>query len=406
MIEGKSGQEEISVLFAGDFSVGREASKYLQGVTPLLDSCDVRMFQLEEPYTRQLLPEAGHDKLVDVLEPVVGKVDLVTLSGNHFYDYGEQGVKDTIDWCQEKGIACCGGGLDAAQAAKPAYITKNGVRIGVIAWNCVGSKYTFARDDRGGTNGLEFTRAWVDTQVDQSSRDARVEWDVWSLKEPQQMDGLFRGHNFVSCDALEKMATDIRAAKKDCDILIAYYHKGYVHQPVVVDTWERLIAHMAVDNGADAVMSSHSHISHGVEVYKGAPIFHGLNNFVMWVPQLSPNFKGEIPGGADSVNQEWIKARVKRFGFVPDPEYPTYPFHPESVHCHAAKLIIKKDADGVARIAQTRMVLMQTEKSGVPYVHGQDQKGQETFEYMQRVTTEAGLNGKLSWDGDEVVVGC
>lgn len=398
------GQEEITLLFAGDFSVGRDAAKYMEGVNELLESCDIRMFQLEEPYTRELLPEAGPDKLLEVLEPVVGKVDLVTLSGNHFYDYGERGVADTLDWCREKGIACCGGGLNADQASKPAFVSSHGVKVGVLAWNCVGSKYTFARANRGGTNGLEFTRAWVDAGVNQSARDARVEWDVWSLKEPQDKQGMFEGYNFVSCEALEQMASDVRAAKEQCDILIVYFHKGYVHQPVVVDTWERMISHIAIDNGADAVMSSHSHISHGVEIYKGAPVFHGLNNFVMWVPQLSPDFKGEIPGGADSVNQEWIRARVKRFGFVPDPSYPTYPFHPESVHCHVAKLIIKKGPNGKPKIAQTRMVLMQTERSGVPYVHGQDEKGIETFNYMQCVTTEAGLNGKLFWDGNEVVV--
>ena len=398
--------DTISLLFAGDFSVGKDCGRYLEGVSDLLDSCDARMFQLEEPYTRELLSEAGEHKMTSVLAPIVGKVDLLTLAGNHFYDYGEVGVRDTLEWCRENGIACCGGGRDAEEAARPAFVEKGGVRIGVLAWNCVGSKYTFARADRGGVNGLEFTRAFVPTCVDQHSKEARVEWDVWALKEPVLMEGEFQGANFADPEALERMAADIRAAKERCDILIAYFHKGYVHQPVTVAPWERLIAHIAVDNGADAVMGSHSHIAHGIEVYKGAPVFHGLNNFVMWAPQLSPRFKGKVPGGEDSVNEEWIRARVKRFGFVPDPEYPTYPFHPESVHCHAAKLVIEKLPQGGARIAQTRVVVMRTEKNGIPYVHGPDEKGCESLEYLQRVTEEAGLNGRFSWDGNEAVVEC
>lgn len=396
--------DTISLIFGGDTSVGEDSARYLEGVTNLLSSADLRMLQLEEPYTRELLPEAGPHKLTSVLDPLVGKVDLVTLSGNHFYDYGDMGVRDTLDWCDEHAIARCGGGMNAAEAALPAFVEARGIRVGVLAWNCIGSKYTFAREDRAGTNGLEFTRAWVEDAVDQHSREARIEWDIWALREPAEKQGLFWGRNYPEPTALMRMQDDIRAAKAQCDILIAYFHKGYVHQPVVVADWERLVARMAVDAGADCVIGTHSHIAHGVEFYKGAPIYHGLNNFVMWTPQLSPQFKGAIPGGKDSVNAEWIAARVKRFGFVPDPDYPTYPFHPESVHCPVAKLIIGRDANGVARIQQARMVLMQVEKSGIPYVHGQDAKGRETFDYLQRITREAGLNARLVWDGDEVLL--
>ena len=182
-------------------------------------------------------------------------------------------------------------------------------------------------------------------------------------------------------------------------MLLVYFHKGYVHRPVTVAPWERLLSHIAIDNGADAVMGSHSHIAHGVEVYKGKVIYHGLNNFVMYVPQLSPNFKGEVHGGKDSNNAEWVKKRVERFGFIPDPDYPTYPFHPESVYCPVAKLILEDGA-----VASYRMVLMKVERDGVPYVHGRGETGQEIFDYMQRITEEAGLNGRLAWDCDEAVI--
>ena len=91
--------------------------------------------------------------------------------------------------------------------------------------------------------------------------------------------------------------------------------------------------------------------------------------------------------------------RVERFGFIPDPDYPTYPFHPESVYCPVAKLVLE---DG--KVASYRMVLMKVERDGVPYVHGQGEVGQEIFDYMQRITVEAGLNGRLAWDGDDVVI--
>ena len=195
------------------------------------------------------------------------------------------------------------------------------------------------------------------------------------------------------------MAAHIAEARKRCDVLIAYFHKGYVHRAAELGAYERLLSHMAIDNGADCVVGTHSHILHGLEVYKGRVIYHGLNNFIMYTPQLSPLFKGQVKDTPTSHNAEWVKKRVERFGFVPDPDYPTYPFHPDSVHCACAKLLIRE-----GRIAEYRLVPMLVEKDGAPYVHGKDEKGRAAVDYLRRVTEEAGLNARLRWDGDEVVV--
>ena len=83
-----------------------------------LDAADLRMVQLEEPFVKRETEAAGPDRTVNALAPLRGRMDLVTLSGNHLYDLGEQGVRDTVDWCRENGIACCGGGSDLAEAEK------------------------------------------------------------------------------------------------------------------------------------------------------------------------------------------------------------------------------------------------------------------------------------------------
>ena len=387
-----------TLIFGGDFTLGKSPETYMQGVNALLDGADFRMFQLEEPFLDTLVENAPPERLTKTLDVICGKVDLVTLSGNHFYDYGEAGVHDTIAWCERCGIAHAGGGANDALSRQPAFVEKDGVRIGVLAYNCVGSKMVFASDDRGGAAGLNFIRGYVPcSMLDQTH--TRLERDVWELKQPRHIDEDCMGFNFTDAESCLQLAEEVRHARAQCDVLIVYFHKGYVHRPVTVAPWERLLSHIAVDNGADAVMGSHSHIAHGVEMYKGKAIYHGLNNFVMYVPQLSPNYKGQVHGGKDSNNAEWVKKRVERFGFVPDPAYPTYPFHPESVYCPVAKLILD---DG--RVASYRMVLMKVERDGVPYVHGQSAVGQEIFDYMQRITEEAGLNARLRWAGDEVEI--
>ena len=388
-----------TLVFGGDFIVGREAEKYIGGIKPLLDGADFRMFQLEGPYLAPSEEKPHRDFDTDALAPLVGRVDLVTLSGNHFYDFGETGVQDTVDWCERSGIAHAGGGRNAAEAKEPGFVEKGGVRVGVLAYNCVGSKMSFASADRGGAAGINFIRGFVPcSMLDQEH--TRLENDVWELRKPIPVEEDCMGYNFVDVESWLEFAEDVRRAKAQCDLLLVYFHKGYVHCPVTVAPWERLLSHIAVDNGADAVMATHSHVAHGVEMSKGRAIYHGLNNFVMYTPQLSPNFKGKIQGDANSNNAEWIQKRVERFGFIPDPDYPTYPFRPESVYCPVAKLIIE---DG--KITSYRMVLMKVEKDGAPYVHGHTAVGQEIFDYMQRITDEAGLNAKFAWDGDEVVIG-
>lgn len=397
-MQGGAGlSKELTLIFGGDTSIGVESEWIFRGVDPMLRGADLRMVQLEEPFVKAETLAAGRDRTAAALAPLRGRIDLVTLSGNHLYDLGEQGVRDTVDWCRENGIACCGAGSDLTEAEAPAFVEKNGVRVGVLAWNAVGPKLSFASDTKGGCAYVDFIRGYV--PLPGTEDPSRLENDVWSLKKPFRLEGEYLGRNFVDPISLERMAAHIRRARQKCDVLIAYFHKGYVHRVAEVADYERLLSHMAIDNGADAVVGTHSHVLHGVEVYKGRAIYHGLNNFIMWTPQLSPLYKGAVRDTATSHNAEWVAKRVERFGFVPDPEYPTYPFHPDSVHCACAKLIIRG-----GRVAEYRLLPMLVEKDGAPYVHGNDGKGRATLEYIRRITADAGLNAVYRWDGDEVVV--
>ncbi len=379
--------------------MGFESAMYFEGVNKMLDEADFRMCQLEKPYLKELIPGAAEDRLTDVLYPMIGKMDLVTLAGNHFYDFGEKGVKDTMDWCHENGIATAGGGANVSEANAPVFVEKDGVKIGVIAINAVGPKHSFAGENKGGAGCLNFTRAYIPVnEMDQ--RDNKNEFDVHQLEKNIRMEGEFNSFNFVDPEAYVEYGDAVAAAKAQCDILIAYFHMGYVHKEFILAPYERLLSRVAIDSGADVVLASHSHIMHGVEMYKGKAIYHGLNNFVFWAPYLSAKFKGKVSNTADMNYSEWVARREKKFGFSPDPDYPTYPFLKNSVYCMAAKLIIEDK-----KVVSYRLVPMLVEKSGVPYPHGNTEKGNEILDYIRTITEKAGLNAKFSWDGDDVVIG-
>lgn len=389
----------ISLLFGGDMSVGENSEFYFQGVSGLLAAADVRMAQLEEPFCKEESEFVKSTRTTRVLEPLAGRFDLLTLSGNHFYDFGEQGVSDTIEWCSEKGIVTCGGGSDLAQAERPGFFEKGGVKFGVLAYNAIGPKSSFAGEHKGGTAYVDFHRAYEPLSEVDGHIGAKLENDVWQVRENVEMNGVCRALNLPDWENLDRFAAQVYAARRECDILIVYFHKGGVHRPVEVAPYERFISHLAIDNGADAVIGTHSHVAHGIEFYKGKAIYHGLNNFIMWVPQLSPGFKGEVKDSATSDNAAWIKARVKRFGFVPDPDYPTYPFRPESVYCYVAKLVVKDK-----KVASYRVIPMKVEKDGVPYVHGHTETGQECLDFLEEITRGAGFDTRYQWSGDEIIV--
>ena len=386
--------DKLTLIFGGDTSVGDDSAAYLEGVAPLLAAADVRMAQLETPYVNEVSEYASESRTVKVLEPLVGLFDLMTLSGNHFYDLGELGVKNTIDWLDSKRISHAGGGKNLQLAKMPGFVEKGGIRFGVLAYNAVGPKSSFAGESKGGDAFVNFTRGHIPVGEDT----ARHECDNYDFKKPVHLDADFDRENFADPSSLLSMAEDIAALRRRCDVVIVYYHKGMVHRPAEVAPLERLMCHIAVDAGADVVFSTHSHLLRGCEIYKGRAIYHGLNNFVMWVPSLSPNYKGKRDKDMDSSNnEEWVKKRVERFGFIPDPDYPTYPFHPDSVYTAAAKCIIEN-----GRITENLLVPILVGKDGVSRVVGPENGGQAVFDYLASITQQAGLNVHYEWAGEDI----
>ena len=60
------------------------------------------------------------------------------------------------------------------------------------------------------------------------------------------------------------------------------------------EAYEKLLAHAAIDAGADIVYGHGSHVLQGVEVYKGKPVMYCLGNFATdWI-RMRPNKDGLV----------------------------------------------------------------------------------------------------------------
>jgi poly-gamma-glutamate synthesis protein (capsule biosynthesis protein) len=187
------------------------------------------------------------------------------------------------------------------------------------------------------------------------------------------------------------MQVDIERLRESVDVLTVALHKGLVHTPVKLAMYERPIARAAIDAGADVVVGHHAHILHGVEVYRGRPIFHGLGNFATVTRVLN------VEGNPDPAALDWANRRRELFGFEPDPDYSTYAFHPEAKNTMIA--VCEVGRQGVIRAG---FIPCWVNQNGVPEVLGHDERGERVTMYVERITREAGLSTEFRWGGDQV----
>ena len=80
----------------------------------------------------------------------------------------------------------------------------------------------------------------------------------------------------------------IGEAARDAALVIVYvHHHHWEPQWELVPQWFQRFAHECVDAGAHVVVSHGVPMLQGIEIYKGAPLFYGLGNFIFHTFQPS-----------------------------------------------------------------------------------------------------------------------
>ena len=204
-------------------------------VAPLLKSADRVMINLECALTKSenAIPKIGPNlkadpACVNTLK-AIGVTD-VALSNNHTFDYGIEGLRETMATLDAAGIPYTGVGENDTDSRKPYFIEQDGKRVAII--NVCEHEYTYALPDRLGANPFD---------------------------------------PFLTM-------RDIRAAKKDADYLIVLYHGGKEQCEYPSPRLRNLCQEM-VHNGADVVLTQHSHCIGCYEEYEGGQILYGQGNF-------------------------------------------------------------------------------------------------------------------------------
>ena len=235
----------VSVIGVGDILLGARATMLINNhgvdypfdsTRSVLEGGDITIGNLEAPFTKR--GEPFDKKYTFRVNPDFSAglknagFDVVNLANNHIFDYGPDGLFDTITTLDSTGIAFCGAGSNDSTASEPAVITIGTTRVAFI-----GFSMTFPAE-------------------------------FWAGKE--------RPGTAFATQSLVKNA--MQRARNKADYIVVSFHWG-AELMTHPKQYQQDFAHMAIDLGADLVLGHHAHVLQGLEIYQNRLIAYGLGNF-------------------------------------------------------------------------------------------------------------------------------
>ena len=160
--------------------------------------------------------------------------DTLCLANNHIMDYGEVGLKETLEEAKKNNLKVIGAGLCFDDAYKPLIVEKDGLKIGIINAGEAqfGALDYYTCSDKSGY-------AWI---------------------------------NHSKIDSI------VKSLKEKCDYIIFNAHCGLENVSVPQLEW-RLRYKQLCDIGVDVLIGTHPHVPQGYEKYNDSIIFYSLGNF-------------------------------------------------------------------------------------------------------------------------------
>jgi poly-gamma-glutamate capsule biosynthesis protein CapA/YwtB (metallophosphatase superfamily) len=204
--------------------------------------------------------------------------NLLALSSNHADDLNATGIRNTLREADRIKIVHTGIGINLAQASAPAYLrTPKGTIALVASASGLIAPGARATADHPGVNEL------------------RIEAGGKLNEATEDMPGA--PENVPNAEDARRILQSIREARRHADLVIVYQHNHVFSNHSFINMFseelpERLApnpwlvqwTHEEVDAGADIVVMHGAPLLHGIEIYKGKPIFYDLGNFIYNVP--------------------------------------------------------------------------------------------------------------------------
>jgi len=249
--------EVTTVTVAGDIMLGRgvgarhvaDPGRPLQPLADRLRSAELTVGNLESTLSDDGVPQQPGDDSFAANPAVVGALaaagfDVLSLANNHTGDYGEGALRDTMRRLDHSPIRRVGAGVDAEAAWRPVVLTRDGIRIGFVAFNAIGETPRATASQPGAA-------------------------EVRMRPRTGPLDG----------GDLKRLTSTIEELTKRADIVIGLPHWGeqYTNAPVPD---QRRVGRAMLDAGADIVVGGHPHWVQGIQTHRGGLVINSLGNFV------------------------------------------------------------------------------------------------------------------------------
>lgn len=249
-------EEEVTFCFTGDVLLDDEyavmatllnrGGNLENGISAellsIMRGADITVINNEFPYTGRGTATEGkaftfraEPDAVHYLQDM--GADVAIIANNHVYDYGEQGLLDTLDTLEAASVSAVGAGRNLEEAASPVYFIVNDIKIALIAATQI------ERFDNPDTRGATEDSA-----------------------------GVFR------CWNPEKLCETVTQAKTESDFVIVCMHWGTENESTT-DWAQEAQAPMLAEAGADLIVGDHPHCLQGITYYGDTPVVYSLGNF-------------------------------------------------------------------------------------------------------------------------------
>ena len=315
------GAEQMRVALTGDSLITRGLMHGRDDETKrlydLVQSADVGFTNLEtvpNNFVGYPVSDAGgthlgaHEWVLDEL--IDGGFNLLAAANNHSLNYGVTGLLELISILDRRGIRFSGIGANLAEARAPVYLDTDAGSVALIACSSTfapGHEASEQRPDIQGRPGLNPLRySSIHRVPDDSLRAIRRVAEELGLErrrleridmgfafppdDPDEFPFLgasfrvgddFETETLPNASDLEAIASWVPEAKARADIVIVSLHShedgGDKETPA---GFFQPFARRMIDEGADAVVGHGPHLLRGMEMYRGAPIFYSLGNFI------------------------------------------------------------------------------------------------------------------------------
>src|SRR5260221_10657431 len=204
--------------------------------------------------------------------------NLLSLSDNHAFDLKVTGIQNTIRETDNRKIVHAGTGNNVAEAAAPGYLhTPKGTIALIASASGLITPGGSATADRPGVNELR-------VEAGDKENEATADLPGAPGNTPNEQDS-------------QRILQSIRDARQHADLVIVYQHNHVfgnhafstiftegMPERLAPNEWLKKWTHAEVDAGADIIVMHGAPLLHGVEIYRGRPIFYDLGNFIYNLP--------------------------------------------------------------------------------------------------------------------------